>query len=141
MTPGSGCAPSLGEPDRQRHGGVEPARQAVGEAGGDVLDDEDRDGEAGGDAGEERGERVRAAGRGADPDHGAARRRWDRGGAPAVQARAGMSDHVRAAEQLDAAAKRDRGVAVGIEQRDAFLADRLERPGGERLRRRRCWRC
>ena len=38
----------LGESDRQRHGGIEPARKAFREAGRDVLDDEDRDGKLGG---------------------------------------------------------------------------------------------
>ena len=76
-------APGAGEPHGQRDLVVEPPREAVGEAVGDVLDDEDRDREAGGDLGEHGGERLRAARRGADPD--------DRGGTrPAVAGASGV---------------------------------------------------
>ena len=93
-------------------------------------------GKVGGDAGEDVGEGVRTAGRGADPDHGACAARAGLAvrGAAAVQPGARMADHVHAAEQLDPAAKSDRGRAVGIAQ--------VEIPpcGWRRARRRRARR-
>ena len=65
----------LSEVNRHRAAGVQPAGQAGQEAGGHVLHDDDRSRQPAGQAREQRAERARAAGRGADDDerHVAAR--------------------------------------------------------------------
>ena len=74
------------------------------------------------DLGENGGERLRSAGRGADPDHRGAPRRHR--GCPRVRRfrpRTRVVEHADAAEQLDALAERSRGVSVGIAEVERVL--------------------
>ena len=67
--PRSAGAPAAAKPDRDRHLPVQPVDEPVQEAVRHVLDDEDRERVVRRQRAEHRGQRGRAAGRCADPDH------------------------------------------------------------------------
>ena len=154
-TPGTQPPAVLGHHDRQRRQAVQPGGQALDEAVGHVLHDEHRHRQVGGQVAEDRGERRRPAGRGADDDDAgrcrtpaAARRRLGRparrvlgggqrvdvpGRAPGAQPVARVGDDPHPAGDPQVAAQG--GDVLRRARQRVQGADHVDRAGGQGGRR------